>query len=274
VKLASYRVFGAVLTASLLVCSGSARAQGHGGGFGGHVGAAPALHMAPHSAVAPRIVSSAPRVGVAPRPGTTLSHARVVNGVIHVTRRRTPNNTNVPPGLFAPGVEDTSGFSFDNVPGLGFDFPHLAAIHPNSRGRHNRDNIGSFIPFFDGGFFFPSSPVVVDDETEDAQQADAGPSEPARTARHMRAQREEPVQSAEDSAQEQASAEQPLDNTQYVFVRRDGSVFFAVAYSWDNGKLRYITNQGARGTVERDSLDIEATRRFNEERGLSFALPA
>jgi hypothetical protein len=61
---------------------------------------------------------------------------------------------------------------------------------------------------------------------------------------------------------------------EYVFVRRDGTVFFAVAYSWENGALRYITNQGLRGTLTRDSLDMGATQQFNEQRGLSFRSPA
>jgi len=59
---------------------------------------------------------------------------------------------------------------------------------------------------------------------------------------------------------------------EYVFVRRDGTVFFAVAYSWENGALRYITNKGLRGTMTRDSLDLSATQQFNEQRGLSFPL--
>jgi hypothetical protein len=52
---------------------------------------------------------------------------------------------------------------------------------------------------------------------------------------------------------------------EYVFVRRDGTVFFAVAYSWEQGSLRYIS---------RDALDLKATQQFNEERGLTFRSPA
>jgi hypothetical protein len=57
---------------------------------------------------------------------------------------------------------------------------------------------------------------------------------------------------------------------EYVFVRRDGGLLFAVAYSWDRGMLRYVTREGFRKSVLRDALDLEATRRFNEQRGLSF----
>jgi hypothetical protein len=60
---------------------------------------------------------------------------------------------------------------------------------------------------------------------------------------------------------------------QYVFVRRDGTVFFASAYAWENGTLRYITTEGLRHTVTADKLDLNATQQFNEQRGLTFRSP-
>jgi hypothetical protein len=71
-----------------------------------------------------------------------------------------------------------------------------------------------------------------------------------------------------------AASAAPTDNDQFIFVRRDGSVFFAVAYAWDNGTLRYVTNEGLRRTVTQDALDLNATQQFNEQRGLTFRLPA
>ena len=67
---------------------------------------------------------------------------------------------------------------------------------------------------------------------------------------------------------------EPADNDEFVFVRRDGTVFFAVAYSWEKGTLRYINSQGLRHTVTQDALDLDATKQFNEQRGLNFRLPA
>jgi hypothetical protein len=72
----------------------------------------------------------------------------------------------------------------------------------------------------------------------------------------------------------EADSAAPADNEQYVFVRRDGTVFFAVAYGWEQGTLRYITSQGLRRSVTQDALDLDATRQFNEQRGLNFRLPA
>ena len=58
-----------------------------------------------------------------------------------------------------------------------------------------------------------------------------------------------------------------------MFVRRDGTVFFATAYAWENGTLRYITSEGLRHTVTADKLDLNATQQFNEQRGLTFRSP-
>ena len=76
---------------------------------------------------------------------------------------------------------------------------------------------------------------------------------------------------------ERLPMEQPApekDVEQYVFVRRDGTVFFAVAYSWDEGSLRYVSSEGMKHSVSRDTLDLKATQQFNEERGLTFRAPA
>jgi hypothetical protein len=74
-------------------------------------------------------------------------------------------------------------------------------------------------------------------------------------------------------AADEASAA-PRENEGYVFVRRDGTVFFAVAYTWENGTLRYVTSEGLRRSVAREALDLNATQQFNEQRGLNFRSPA
>jgi hypothetical protein len=74
-----------------------------------------------------------------------------------------------------------------------------------------------------------------------------------------------------------SAVEQPgpqADVPEYVFVRRDGTVFFAVAYSWEQGSLRYISSEGTRRSVSRDTLDLNATQQFNEQRGMTFRSPA
>jgi hypothetical protein len=162
--------------------------------------------------------------------------------------------------------------SRDTVPGLGFDYAHLAAVHPGGirgRGRDRDRNgrfIGAYFPFFGGGYYLPIYPDDIDDTpaVDAQQQVDAGAAGGAQTAdnEYIATPSQDYVPAPEKEAE------------QYVFVRRDGTLFFAVAYSWDNGTLRYITNEGLKRSVTGDKLDLGATQQFNEQRGLNFHLPA
>jgi hypothetical protein len=169
-------------------------------------------------------------------------------------------------------------FSEDsNVPGLGFDAVHVAATRGNRAGggRDRRDGrgrgneFGVLFPFFDGGgYYVPTGPDMVGDAQGDGQGVedaeDQGPVE-----RDDRPPRADGVN--------RPPVEQPgpqANVPEYVFVRRDGTVFFAVAYSWEQGSLRYISSEGTRRSVSRDTLDLKATQQFNEERGLTFRSPA
>jgi hypothetical protein len=164
--------------------------------------------------------------------------------------------------------------SQDNVPGLGFDYAHLAAVHPNGIHDHDRDrrrglNAG-FFPFFNGGgYYFPLDDYDEDVPPADAQQVDNGAPEPAPYAAAPRPGDYEPRQPRQAAAQAPEPEPEP-----YVFVRRDGTLFFATAYAWENGTLRYITSEGLRRTVTADKLDLDATQQFNEQRGLTFRAPA
>jgi len=234
-----------------------------GGGMASRpaVAAAPAARHLAVSGVAR--VSTGSRAFV--RSGATHIHARGTSP--RIIRANNANNS-----VFRREDEDDEddfGFPFDffGAPGLGFDAAHFFAVHPRVFGRHrfNRFNQG----FFDGGFLFPS-PVII----EQAAPAETAPveevvEEPAVQESRRRIPRNTfEVQSAE------APAPLKAENDEYVFVRRDGTVFFAVAYSWENDTLRYITQEGLRRSVTRDALDLAATQQFNEQRGLSFRLPA
>jgi hypothetical protein len=156
----------------------------------------------------------------------------------------------------------------DAVPGLGFDFVHLAAVHPNGFNHRHLSSVGGFFPFFSGGFVMPSIPTV-EEEVAGDEVEDAAERAPRRVVHVI-----EQPQTSGSGSYPSAYQGPAQPSEEYVFVRRDGTVFFAVAYSWDNGALRYITSQGTRGTMTRDSLDLGATQQFNEQRGLSFRLPA
>jgi hypothetical protein len=236
------------------------QAQGRAMASGGvHVMAAAAPRMvAPvaHALGAPGMTGARPmaRTGMPPtRPG--------------MIRTRRPVGT--PRHFVADGREHKPGCS--NVPGLGFDAVHLAAVcGPGAFGGGRGGNVVPFFfPFFDGGFYVPSAPAVAEQgasaEPQQTEDTEADVAErPRRTRTYASAQRQE---------NESASAG-PIESQEFVFVRRDGTVFFAVAYSWESGTLRYITSEGLRRNVARDSLDLVATQQFNEQRGVNFRLPA
>src|SRR5882724_789453 len=161
---------------------------------------------------------------------------------------------------------------FVPVPGLGFDMTHLAATRgPEAvgAGRHRRQQPILF-PFIDGGFFLPSSPVFVDEAAApEAPQEEKVETEIAERPRHARV-----MQAAPAPPQVEEASAAPRQTEEFVFVRRDGTVFFAVAYAWENGVLRYVTSEGLRRSVARETLDLNATQQFNEQRGLNFRLPA
>ncbi len=69
-------------------------------------------------------------------------------------------------------------------------------------------------------------------------------------------------------------AEPVHDASEFVFVKRDGGLLFAVAFSVQSGQLNYITHEGIQRTVPLAALDADATRRMNEERGTLIRLPA
>jgi hypothetical protein len=217
------------------------------GGGGRAVAAAPRAASAPMRAQSG--AQSAPRIGTPIR-----SRGNGVR-IVHRANNSTFNGTN-----------------FQNVPGLGFDFPHLAAVSGNRQFRGGRFRGG--FPFGFSGFLLSPSvgfdPGVATADSESAigeeEIVDDPPSPP-------RQRRSRAVRSTDDPPAEIASAPLP-DSAQYVFVRRDGGLVFAVAYQWESGTLRYVTPEGMRRTLTRDALDITATQEFNEQRGVNFHAPA
>lgn len=212
-----------------------------------------AAHMSSPVRGGTRVVTTRTRAG-----GTTV---RVIRPANIATRRPADNNNN----------NENLDFSddFSTAPGLGFDETHVVA----TRGRHRfnergRDRFDSgFFPFFDGGFILPTPVGIEQAPANEVQQEIVEPDS------QERVQRARPPESAPESSAEAAPAPR-RETEEYVFVRRDGTVFFAVAYSWDNGMLRYITQDGLRRSVSGDALDLGATQQFNDERGLNFHAPA
>jgi hypothetical protein len=264
-------------------------AQGRTGGSAGAPARSGSGAAAPVVAGGAR--GAAPMAGSAARAASgTAGHttvARTANGQV-VVRRGTAGRT--APGAARGRATGTvnrrgqtsatrrrNGFSEvendpNSAPGLGFDYAHFAATHPNGargRGRHNRNDGAVLFPFFDGGYFVPTGPGALDDVAGDGQAMDDG----AQQADADSADRPTPRYSA-DRPPVYGPPAPPPDVPEYVFVRRDGTLFFAVAYSWDRDSLRYISSGGVRRSVSRDTLDLNATQQFNEQRGMTFRSPA
>jgi hypothetical protein len=179
----------------------------------------------------------------------------------HVT-----HTANTPPAdpVYPNGNPVVNGYP---VPGLGFDYTHYFAVHPNA-GKCPRCQNNGYFPYA-GGVYFPI-PMYYDQSAE-AQPApeEAAPAEQA-------AQGDEPPPQDTYSNPPARVVPQPSPKPQaeYVFVRRDGSLIFAVAYSWINDRLQYVTSEGLRRTITIDTIDLGATQQFNEQRGIPIQLPA
>jgi hypothetical protein len=226
--------------------------------------------VATRSAV-PRVVVHSPAsvrsIAVTRVPMTTRSR----NGQITII-----NNVNSTPlPLVTPQFFDVDDFP---VPGLGFDFAHLAAINA---GRHHRrfrgTTFGSFggFPFVEFPFFSDSSgiapvqaapPQVIIVQQPVPQQAEDDEADvaPRRSRRFYSA----PAPEAPTDVAPGHGADE------YVLVRRDGGLLFAVAFSVQDGQLNYVTREGLRRTVALTAIDAEATEQMNEQRGMTVRLPA
>jgi hypothetical protein len=178
---------------------------------------------------------------------------------------------------FFPGDTFGDAFGFP-VPGLGFDFPHLAAVNGNLAVRALIDpatqaqialalrlrgfNSGFVSPFFFGGGF----PIVMETPGVVAQQPEAAPQAPIIVVAPPAAQTAAPLTAAVDQP--------PLpDPGEFVLVQRDGRLLFAVAFTAQPGHVVYVTKEGLRRSIALDQLDVDTTLRMNEERGSSIQIP-
>jgi len=193
------------------------------------------------------------------RPGGSV-HSTVHSNIAVNTAHRVPSPAN-PVVISGARANDTFP-----VPGLGFDYPHFFATHPNF-GRDHRTT-GFILPFFGGGGFYVPYPYYVEPPTPEEEAEGYDPDAGQRAAEAA------PATGANDAVSAARTYTPVQPQSEYVFVRRDGTVFFAIAYSWGSDKLQYVTKEGAHRTVAADTIDLDATQQFNEQRGISIRLPA
>ena len=185
---------------------------------------------------------------------------------------------------FAP---DANSFSFEStsgVPGLGFDFPHLAAIsgalhNGSSRfGHHNHNHFdqGSFVPILFGGYPYYSDDMGYDQPAQPpVQQSQPQP-------QIIVIQQTVPAQQVADSGSDTGNLFPPAPAAQaalpirdvgdFILVRRDGHILFASVFSVVGSQLLYVTPEGIRHTLAMSDLDAAATQQMNEARGTTVQL--
>jgi len=186
---------------------------------------------------------------------------------------------------FAPAGGSSEFGSLTRSPGLGFDFPHLAAIGGTLRHNsgefehHGHHGQGFYAPIFFGAY-----PYGYDDQGYDQQDPppdeQVQQSQPPPQASVM--QQPAPAQqgagsdgdlrnlSASDS-ESQPAADIP-DVGNFIFIRRDGSVLFASMFSVVGAQLQYVTPEGIRRTMAISDLDSDATQQMNEARGTTVQI--
>jgi hypothetical protein len=166
------------------------------------------------------------------------------------------------------------------APGLGFDYPHIAAVNGNLGVRALIDPVtqlelalalrlqGTGIGYFPG-FYAPygGAPIVMESPASVAAPETEGPPQ------------QQPIYVVTPPAPAQAPAPvaeaPPLpDPGEFILVQRDGRLLFAVAFTSADGRVVYVTKDGLRRTIPLSQLDVDSTQRMNEERGTSIQLPA
>ena len=174
----------------------------------------------------------------------------------------------------------------NTVPGLGFDYSHLAVLNANlgekafidpvtqlrlataERLLRDQSHFSSGPGFFllDGGTYsVPAEPapsdqpspqpqIIVVQQAPQAQQNTEAGSQPA------------PLSAGQ--------AETALtDVGQFTLVLQSGKQIEAVAFTRTNDRIVYITADGSRHTIAVTNLNSEATVRINQERGTPLELP-
>ncbi len=256
----TFHFAGAVMVA-LVVCSG-AEAQMRGGGSSG--ASMPAR-------VAPMRLPTTAKVSAA-APVSSSSGARVSRQatVIQISPNGHATSSAGP-------LANSVGFGDENgVPGLGFDYVHLAAISGNFRNnppnfrRGVRRERNFVTPIFFGGFPYYS-------DFSDYQQVQQQPQviiiqqpTPVVTVQQAAAPAQESRIDAAIPAPLPAPAAPVREVGEFVLVRRDGRVLFASAFSVIGAQLQYVTPEGIRRTLPLAELDAVATQDMNEARGTTL----
>lgn len=199
-------------------------------------------------------------------------------------RGTTTDFRDVPAGVLGTASVESL---LQTAPGLGFDFTHQAALDRNldvralidpvtqhrlalaRQIRRETPRVGFGVPFV----FTPIQIVIIQQPPILLMQQ--APVEYEARADLVRASeaaaRREPPSELAPSAVEPPPPLPPLG--ELILIRTDGRLLFAVAVSFGRERVIYISPEGIRRTVALAEIDLDATLRFNEERGSRLSLP-
>jgi hypothetical protein len=183
---------------------------------------------------------------------------------------------------FAPAANSFGVDTFSGVPGLGFDFPHLAAVsgslrnNPQTFGHNGQRGQGAFVPIFFGGYPYYSDDPGADQQDQQAAQ----PAQPQ--PQIIVIQQPVPAQQSADSGSDTGNVSAPPPESEaaasvpdvgdFILVRRDGRILFASIFSVVGTQILYVTPEGIRRTVPMADLDSDATEQMNEARGTTVMI--
>jgi hypothetical protein len=172
------------------------------------------------------------------------------------------------------GIVATNG-----VPGLGFDYTHLAAVSgPTRNGSRNHfgrtGNFGqaSYVPIFFGGYPYYYDSLDFD-QPQPVEQTQQQPQVIVIQQPVAATQQDAAIGSDSTQASSNPTPPAPVpDVGNFVLIRRDGRVLFASAFSVVRTQLEYISPEGIRHSVPMAEMDADATQQMNEARGTMVRL--
>lgn len=268
-------IFAAVTGSILAVCLAGAQTRGEGS----------SVRM-PAAAVRPAVRFSSPSPnGAATRTVVVRPAARF--------RVVTGNRVISGGGSFPHPAGNDGGIG---VPGLGFDYPHLAAVSGGLRGDEHRGfghsgnrGQGFMTPIFFGGYPYYYDGSLDYEQPEEVEQTQAYPMQAQPQPQIIVIQQPVPAVATQSAAVPQdldtggvagksspaahPAAEAPVQRMgEIILIRKDGRVLFASAFSVVGTQLRYISVEGILQKFPVAELDAEATEQMNEARGNSVQI--
>jgi hypothetical protein len=217
--------------------------------------------------------------------GGTIGSSTGIPGARQATFIRILPNGRVASG-FATATSLAGFGSANGVPGLGFDYSHLAAVSgplQNNRslrighGAHHTQS--SFVPILFGGYpyYFDS---LDNFQGYDQSQQPAQPQPQVIVIQQPvpASPGQQNVDPGNDSVAQPSFAAPvappvPIrDVGEFVLVRHDGRILFASAFSVVGPQLQYVSPDGIRHTLPVADLDADATQQMNEARGTTVQI--